>query len=382
MSAEIHILTGEYPPQVGGVSDYAQQVATGLAADERSVHVWAPSSGGDDAEERSGSLFVHRVCGTFGPGDLRRLEKRLNGFRRPRRMIVQWVPHGYGYRSMNLPLCWWLHRRARAGDLIDVMVHEPFLMFHEGTWKQDVAAGVHRVMIRLVLGAARRVWCAIPEWERLLRPFAPARGLEFHWLPVPSNIPVTGAPEQTAGIRSGRGTIVGHFGTFGRPIAAWLTQAFPLLMQSAPEVHWLLMGRDSDSFRAVLSQRFPEFHDRIRATGVLPAADLSAHLQACDVMMQPYPAGINSRQGSAMACLAHGLPVVSTTGRVTEPIWAESKAVRLGLFEQPESVVAHVAALCADPASRRETGALGASLYRDVFDVRHTISRLAEACES
>ncbi len=379
-ASEIHILTGEYPPQVGGVSDYTRQVAEGLAADSRRVHVWAPSNG--DTEEEKGSLFVHRVSGGFGPRGLRHLDSRLDRFSGPKRMIVQWVPHGYGYRSMNLPLCWWLHRRARAGDRIDVMVHEPFLMFHEGTWKQDVAAGVHRVMIRLVLGAARRVWCAIPEWERLLQPFAPGRGLEFQWLPVPSNIPVVSQPEAAARIRAGRTAIIGHFGTFGRPIAAWLARAFPLLMESTPAAHLLLMGRDSNRFHATLCQEYPDFRDRVQATGVLPGPELSAHLQACDVMLQPYPAGLNSRQGSAMACLAHGLPVVSTSGRVTEPIWAESKAVRLGQFEQPESLVAHVSALCASPASRRETGELGAALYRDVFDIRHTIAKLAESCES
>lgn len=378
MTREVHILTGEYPPCVGGVSDYTRQVAEGLAA-TRAVHVWAPEDG--SGEETNGSLFVHRVSGSFGPGGLWRLDRRLDEFEGPRHLILQWVPHGYGYRSMNLPLCWWLHRRARAGDVIDLMVHEPFLMFHEGTWKQDVAAGVHRVMVRLVLSSARRVWCAIPEWERLLRPFAPSRGIEFQWLPVPSNIPVANAPEAVSRIRAGRRTVIGHFGTFGRPIAAWLMKAFPLLMEANPGAHFLLTGRDSDSFGALLAERFPALAGRIQGTGVLPGAGLSAHLQACDVMLQPYPAGLNSRQGSAMACLAHGLPVVSNSGRVTEPVWAESGAVKLGRFEDPESMVAHVASLCADPASRQAAGVSGASLYRDIFDVRHTISKLAATCE-
>ena len=38
-----HILTGEYPPQPGGVSDYSRMVAHGLAAAGDEVVVWAPS---------------------------------------------------------------------------------------------------------------------------------------------------------------------------------------------------------------------------------------------------------------------------------------------------------------------------------------------------
>ena len=37
-----HILTGEYPPQPGGVSDYTRMVAEGLAAAGDEVVVWAP----------------------------------------------------------------------------------------------------------------------------------------------------------------------------------------------------------------------------------------------------------------------------------------------------------------------------------------------------
>jgi hypothetical protein len=37
-----HILTGEYPPQPGGVSDYTRQLARALVDAGDSVEVWAP----------------------------------------------------------------------------------------------------------------------------------------------------------------------------------------------------------------------------------------------------------------------------------------------------------------------------------------------------
>ena len=57
--------------------------------------------------------------------------------------------------------------------------------------------------------------------------------------------------------------------------------------------------------------------------------DLSAHIAACDLFVQPYPDGITSRRTSAMACLSQARPVVTTTGHLTEPLWAESDAVAL-----------------------------------------------------
>jgi len=58
------ILTGEYPPQPGGVSDYTRLVAEGLAVGGDEVHVWAPEVG----EERGGGKKEERGGGGEGGG--------------------------------------------------------------------------------------------------------------------------------------------------------------------------------------------------------------------------------------------------------------------------------------------------------------------------
>ena len=73
------------------------------------------------------------------PSDLRRIGSEFDRFPAPRNILVQWVPHGYGCKSMNLPFCIWLWLRARKGDRIQIMIHEPFLAFGEGSWKQELS---------------------------------------------------------------------------------------------------------------------------------------------------------------------------------------------------------------------------------------------------
>src|SRR5688572_9440944 len=41
-SSNWHIISCEYPPQVGGVADFTRVIARGLAARGESVDVWAP----------------------------------------------------------------------------------------------------------------------------------------------------------------------------------------------------------------------------------------------------------------------------------------------------------------------------------------------------
>src|SRR6185436_9361127 len=210
-----HLITCEYPPQNGGVSDYSHLIASILAAKGETVHVWCPPVGGQ--EGNNPGVTVHQELGRIGPKDLRRVVRLLEKFPGPRRLLVQWVPHGYGYRSMNLPFCLWLWTRAKLKrDRVEIMVHEPFLAFGEGSAKQNLVAAVHRTMIVILLMAASRVWVSIPHWETLLRPFSFGRDRLFGWLPVPSNIPVVDDPQGIMDLRARftprTESLLGHFG--------------------------------------------------------------------------------------------------------------------------------------------------------------------------
>ena len=137
--AVIHIITPEYLPARGGVGDYTRAVARGLSDAGEDVHVWCPSEGHGEPGDR---FQVHPDLGRFRSVDLKHAGAALDKFPGPRRLLVQWVPHGFGYRAMNLHFCVWLWRRAAAGDHVELMVHEPYLAFWEGTWRQTAAAVV------------------------------------------------------------------------------------------------------------------------------------------------------------------------------------------------------------------------------------------------
>ena len=332
----------------------------------------------------SAGVFVHRELGRFTPADLRRAGKQLDEFKAPRRLLVQWVPHGYGYQSMNLPLCLWLWTRAaRRRDEVEVMVHEPYLAFGEGSWKQSGVAAVHRLMTMVLLKAARRVWMSIPAWEERLRPYALGRTLPFRWLPVSSNIPVV---DDSASVSKTRARyahageqIIGHFGTYDRHTTGLLLKIVPALLRERERCVVLLIGRGSEAMREELIRKCPELSAQSHATGTLAAADLSLHISSCDVMLQPYIDGISSRRTSAMVCLSHGVPLVTTSGRLTEPLWAKSEAVALVAVEETEALVETTITLLSDEASRRRMSVAARALYDERFDVKRTITALREA---
>ena len=131
-----HIITCEYPPQIGGVSDYTALLSQALRNEGHPVHVWAPGS--EEASPADASIY--RVLGNFDTASLARPADCSTNFLRRALYLVQWVPHGYGCRSMNVGFCRWLAKRVRRhGDLLQLMVHEPFLEFR-GV-RQSAAAG-------------------------------------------------------------------------------------------------------------------------------------------------------------------------------------------------------------------------------------------------
>ena len=155
------------------------------------------------------------------PADFDRLDAALDAIAGQKHLLVQWVPHAFGRRSLNVGFCRWIRRRAGAGDGLDLMVHEPGLGFGEGSLTHDAAAAVHRADARPAseprpprldvdpgVGGA----CSRPGRSA-------ARRSEFCWLPVPSTIPVASSNGALSRLRADAlarqdGVILGHFSTY------------------------------------------------------------------------------------------------------------------------------------------------------------------------
>jgi glycosyltransferase involved in cell wall biosynthesis len=376
-----HFITCEYAPRVGGVADHTRLLAEGLAAAGDRVQVWCPGEAGEVPATAEG-VTVRRELGSFRPRDLWRVGRALNEFAGPRRLLVQWVPHGYGYRSLNVWFCLWLCARAfLRGDEVTLVVHEPFLAFGEGSRRQDAVALVHRLMTTALLASARRVWTTIPKWEECWRPYALGRRVPFGWLPVPSTTPATATASEAAATRSLYAEdgvpLVGHFGTYGDLIAGALRDLLPRLLSiKETDCAVLLMGQGSEAMREELLRAHPRVAKRIHATGTLASEALSRHLAACDLLVQPYPDGVSTRRTSVMAGLAHGLALVTTAGRLTEPLWEESRAVALVRAGDGDALFDEVRRLLSSSESRARLGDAARKLYRERFDLPHTVAAL------
>jgi glycosyltransferase involved in cell wall biosynthesis len=367
-----HVLTPEFPPDCGGVGDYTALVAAGLADAGDRVHVWHPAGPDGPVETEAGtSVTVHRLPDRFGESSRGVLESAL-AFE-PGIVLVQYVPGAFGARGLNVPFCRWLARLRRTGVDVRVMFHEPFFYFGVARPWRNVLAVVQRAMAAMLLRAATRVYYSTETWSRLLGPYGPQTAVDV--LPIPSTIPADVPIEVIAHAWTRRrgSFVIGHFGTYGDHVGRELREILPALLRRLPDARVLLVGSGGEAFARALPS---DVRDRVDATGRLSAPEVAAALRACNLIVQPYPDGVTTRRTSVMAALTTSVPVLTTSGPLTEPVWARTSAVALAPAGDADAFVERAAALADDPAARTALGARGRALYDEQFALGVTIARM------
>jgi glycosyltransferase involved in cell wall biosynthesis len=198
-------------------------------------------------------------------------------------------------------------------------------------------------------------------------------------MPIPSNVATQADAKATAALRVGlanRGLLLGHFGTYGTYITDPLTPVLTKLLTRHSDWSILLVGRGSATYAQSLSQLVPDANERIHAADGLTSTGVADHLAACDLLIQPYGDGASSRRTSLMAGLALGLPIVTTAGFATEPVWMEESAVVMVSVGRSDQMVEAVERLAADSDARKLLGDKARSTYAKHFSIERTLSQL------
>lgn len=362
------LVTGEYPPTPGGVADYTRQLARALAAAGDRVHVLAPRPDRAEHLARDPGVEVHELPPGFGPRGLGALVARHRRLPRDTITVLQYTPHAFGLRGMNVPLCAWAARRARSWVMFHE-VHFPFV----GPLRHRVLSAAQQGMARLLARGAERTFVSTQAWTRVLERVAPGAPVPT-LLPVPSNlsahVPGDGAAARArAGIPE-EALVVGHFGTYGAWFRAHLR---PVLIDALvrPGVHVMLVGRGATAFAAEVTTA----RDRVHAVEGDPATVTDA-IACCDLLVQPFPDGPTTRRGSLMAGLALGRPVVTNDGHLTDDVF---RSGAVALAARVEDLGAAVCALLAEPEARSALGRRGEELYQRAFSLEHVVSTLRGA---
>lgn len=320
----IGLVTGEYPPMEGGVGAFTQRLAQALDALGHEVHV----------------ITSRDARPADRDGDWRSLREPLDlGYARlhPRGRRWRWwdvnliadlvkqhdlalvnIQYQAAAFNMRLPAVNFAPWRLRELTPTVVTFHDlrvPYLFPKAGRLRWRVLLFMAR--------AASGVIVTNPGDYDTLRPLLKG---PLRLIPIGSNvIRHTIGPEAVARARAELGLdpsalLLGYFGFLNPSKGAdSLLEAAAL---SRRPVHILFIGGRTGDSDGVTNRQFQEELDaRIQAlgleelvhwTGFRPDEEVSAFLQAADLMVMPYRDGASLRRGTLMAILAHGRPLVTT----------------------------------------------------------------------
>lgn len=314
----IALVSGEYPPQPGGIGDYTQQLGTALAARGHSISVFTIADGhfqiiGLRQPPTPAQVTVCQSLSGWGWASWSAVQAAI-ATTHPDVLHIQYQTGAYGmHPAINL-LPWRLRNMPKP-PRIAVTAHDlllPYLFPKAGAVRRWVTARLLADADAVVLtnnddlAQAATMTCQPPTL-----------------IPIGSNIAVAPPPGYNrATWRTQLGVpgdmmLVAFFGLMSHTKGLeTLLDALALL----PETTRLLIigGAATTAQDRAYAETFARtiaakgLQARIIITGHCSAAEVSAHLLAADVAALPFTDGASFRRGSLLAALAHGVPTVTT----------------------------------------------------------------------
>lgn len=380
----IAIVSSLFPPDPGGVSDYVERFSSAVAALGHEVSVWT----GPSARPRVSAAELVEHSDGWGILGLKSLEWRLRA-RKPDAVIIQYTPYMYAPRKLRgihpaLP-AWVLGLEKRLGCRVVVMFHE--LHYPLGLSRDRLLVGTPQfVVYELLAAAAQSSWFTYEAALARTASLHPARKLR--WLPVGATIEPSRATEAARGLIAAAPAprILLQFGS-SHP-SRLFSHSFNALDRARAA-----LGRDQVSL--VFAGLAPEevslqlrecgrkdLSGSVHGLGYLPADQTSAWLERADCVLAPFVDGISARRSSAMAALAHGRPLVTTSGPSTDPGVEWERFSLVSPADRPDLFAENVATILKDPAFARELAERGKKRYAELFSwpviARRALQYLAE----
>jgi len=348
---KIGIVSGEYPPDQGGVGDFSHELALALAGLGHEVHILTHVGATADP-----TLTLHPIVRSWGPLALWRIARAAETVALDV-VNIQYQAAAYGMTPSIHFLPKWL-KMPSVVTFHDLRI--PYLFPKAGRLRRGAVNTLAR-------GAGNVIITNFDDHFRLEREGGVRR---FAEIPIGSNIrpkaTYTGQRNLEYGRRFGladSAPVVGYFGFLG---ASKGGRTLLNALAQLPEVQLLLIGGQTGTsdptnveYAAELDALAAELGvaGRIKRTGYLTTEETTQAFLACDLMAIPYSDGASLRRGSLMACLAHGMPTVTTFPLSLVPELQDGQNIYFVPAKEPETLAKAIKAVMADPSLRARLSA-------------------------
>lgn len=373
----ILLLTGEFPPQQGGVGDYAYLLARALRARGHDVSVLTTQQSAAVEPDAAPVATVSRWDWRAWP-TIRATIERLQ----PDVVLIQYQTAAYGlHPAINLLPGWLrLRLRDRCPRLVTTF-HDlkfPYLFPKAGPLRLASVRWLAR-QSDAAIATNMEDWQTLQEWG-LTAPAstdpaavnAPPDRLTV-MIPIGSNIecaPPANFERDAWRARMGvqpQDWLLCYFGFLNASKGGEvLINSLAHLVQQGRPAHLLMIGGQVGSsdpsnqrYLAHVREQISALglSDRVHWTGFVSPVEVSAHFLAADLCVLPYQDGAGRSRGSLMAALAHGRAIVTTRPQRPLPGFSDGDNMLWTPLADPQAVAAAVVRVMTEPLLRQRLAA-------------------------
>lgn len=325
------LISKDYPPLRGGVSDHTYHLANALSEQGREVHVLTSMDHGIAAGTK-GRVTVHPVIKKWGAGCIPTILRTIDGIS-PERVVLQYVANMYSYYAMPFYI-------VLLTVLLRLKGCSQTTVFHEVAYRMNISKpkywGVslmQRLIAHLILLVSNNAVTSV----ELYRSMFTAMKKRIHMIPVGSNIlPVkmvtTDSIKITQMIAPHGETILATFGADApqRKNDSLLKAVSKYNRQcNGPGLKILFIGGMQEECRNELIKLSKELdiEEALYFTGYLESSEVYKYLALSDIFYifdvwgKEGKGGASSKSGALTAAYAAGLPVLSCKGDLTDDLF-------------------------------------------------------------
>jgi glycosyltransferase involved in cell wall biosynthesis len=376
-----HVLmvTGEYPPQLGGVGDYTELLCSHLATLGGSPFVL--TNRGLDSRVTSidqNEFKVIRDVEGWGPGSWEQIVSAAAKCR-ARIVHIQYQAAAYDMNPAVNTLPAYLRVRLPGSRVITTFhdLRVPYIFPKAGPLRRAAIHTLDRLShATVVTNRADLSSLEGADGELRDRPFK-------RWLiPLGSNVRCAPPPGYDRAVwrakigADERTLVLSYFGFMNESKGVdVLVDSVASLMERGIRASLLMVGGETGvtdptnrAFSVKVKQSIAahRLDSRVLWTGFASAQDVSAYLLSSDVCVLPFRDGVSLRRGSLLAALTHGLAVVTTMPDGAEPLLRNGENIAMVKRNDPTAIADAVEYLWRDEGRRRQLS-MGAQLLAARF---------------
>lgn len=352
----MHILfvTGEYPPQRGGVGAYTAELGRALMAQGARVSVITSQMNSPFGENSPAYPQSYPQVYRWGWTTVRKIARFARDIDADW-LHVQYQTAAFGmHPAINVaPDLWRRWGLRTAWTYHDLLV--PYLFPKAGRFLR------HWVTERPAFAAHLTIVTNEGDHQQLASRVEP-----LFKIPIGSNVEgQTLSADERQERRRKRGydddsLIVGYFGFLNRSKGGLtLVETLARLVGAGRNAHLLMIGErvgasdpTNDRYLHEVEQRITALGlaDRVQWTGHQSEAEVGADLNAVDLLFMPYVDGVSLRRGTLMAGLVNGCAIVTTTPQDPLPELIDGRDLFTVPPEDAAASTAAILRIADDPA--------------------------------